>query len=55
MFCAKIIAWSIVVKKGTNTLFVYIFKYGFEWSAESMSLFTVSNVLHTLSNKRFIA
>ena len=55
MSCVKIIVWSIVVKKGTNTLFFYIFKYGVECSAEIISLFTVSNVLYTLSNKRFIA
>ena len=32
--CVKIIAWSIVVQEGTNTVIAYIFKYGAEYGAE---------------------
>ena len=31
----KMIAWSVVVQKGTNTVIFYIFEYGAECSAES--------------------
>ena len=33
--CVKIIAWSIVVQEGTNTLAFYIFEYGAKYGAES--------------------
>ena len=32
--CVKIIAWSVVVKEGTNTVLFYVFEYGAEFSAE---------------------
>ena len=32
--CLKVIAWSVVVKEGTNTLTFYIFEYGAEYGAE---------------------
>ena len=31
----KIIAWSVVVQKGTNTVIIYIFESGAKCSAES--------------------
>ena len=34
MSCVKIILWSIVVQKGTNTVIFYIFEYGAEYGAE---------------------
>ena len=34
MSCVKTIAWSIVVKEGTNALILYIFQYGTEYFAE---------------------
>ena len=33
MFYVKTIAWSIVVKEGTNALILYIFEYGTEYFA----------------------
>ena len=40
--CVQIIAWSIIVEKGTNTLIFYILQYdaeyGGEGSAESVAL-----------------
>ena len=32
--CVKLIAWSIVVKEGSNTLTFYIFEYSAEYGAE---------------------
>ena len=51
MSCVKIIAWSIVVKEGINTLIFYIFEhdaaeYGAECSAESGAKYYFINSLN---------
>ena len=34
VFCVKLILWSIVSQKGTNTLIFHIFEYGAEYGAK---------------------
>ena len=33
--CVKLVVWSIVAQKGTDTLVFYVFEYGAQCSAES--------------------
>ena len=41
MSCVKIIALSIVVRKGPNTLIFYVFEYGAECGAECDSISSI--------------